>query len=132
MIASTLRLASLAATAILIASFAMFVVDETRTGSDHQLARLASDPGSAGPQLAATASDLDAPDPSASLRRERARRHGRVRELIDRADDLLLAPFLGVVTSRSIWLQRCVAGLLALLVFGFGLRLLAAYVGPRR
>jgi hypothetical protein len=52
-----------------------------------------------------------------------------VRERIDDANDIVVKPFTGIVDSGSIWAQRGVPALLAFLVFGVALRLLAAYIG---
>ena len=56
-----------------------------------------------------------------------------MREAIDEANDVIVSPFSGVVSgSNSIWAQRAVTTLLALLVFGVGLRMVAAYASPGR
>ncbi|GAC1315765.1 MAG: hypothetical protein NVSMB25_00210 [Thermoleophilaceae bacterium] len=127
MIASTLRLASLVASAVLLASFALFAVDETRNGSQHQVARVAAADAPATPAVA-PAPDVNRPSPSPALRAERARRHGSLRETIDRGNDILTGPFTGVVRSQDIWVERGVPALLALLLFGVALRFLANYL----
>ena len=92
----------------------MFAADEMQRGSDAQRSRLAGEPGD--------------PSPSAMAERDRERTHGPVREAVDDANDLLLAPFAGVTSSRNRWVQRGVPALLALLVYGAGLTLLANYL----
>lgn len=113
MLASALRIASIAATAILVLSFAMFAIDESKAGSE----RLVADEAES------------APSPEGERAREEA--HGDARELIDDADDLLVKPFSGVVDSADVWVRRGVPTLLALLVWGLGLRLLAGYAPGR-
>ena len=58
-----------------------------------------------------------------------------MREAIDDANDLLLQPFSGLVNSPSNWVMHGVPALLALLVYGLGLGLLANSLpktAPRR
>ena len=63
----------------------------------------------------------------------REKRHGKVREAIDDANDVIVSPFTGVVSpSSSIWLQRAVPALLALLIFGVGVRFLASFLAHGR
>jgi hypothetical protein len=127
-IARVLVWASTAAALIVLASFAMFAVDEAQHGSNQQVSKLA---GEIEPTSATT--DVNQADPSPKTERQREKMHGRVREAIDDADDVLVKPFAGAVDSNSIWVQRGVPSLLAFLVFGVGLRMLAAYVpGGRR
>lgn len=73
-----------------------------------------------------------AASPSPAGERERERRHGDVRELIDDANDVLLAPFAGLTeNSESRWMQRGIPALLGLLVYGFGLGYLARFATAR-
>ena len=70
--------------------------------------------------------------PTPAGEREREQRHGDVRELIDDANDILLAPFAGITdTAGSRWVQRGVPALLGLLVYGFGIGFLARYARGR-
>ena len=67
------------------------------------------------------------------MERARERRHGDVRELIDDGNDILVAPFTSVSDSDEIWVQRAVPAVLALLLYGVVLTIVAAYVsGGRR
>ena len=92
--------------------FLMFAADETRRGSEAQQAKLAD--------------ELETePSPSASQEAERERRHGPVREIVDDANDYLLAPFTALVSSRNSWVAHGVPALLALLAYGVGLTMLA-------
>lgn len=126
-----LRVASLVATLIVVASFVLFVVDQTTAGSKQEVAQLNADAGQDVSRPVA-ATNLDAPDPTPAVKRERAKRHGEVRNLIDDADDVVLRPFVGIVHSNDVWVERLLPGLLALLVFGLGLRILAGYVEPAK
>lgn len=92
--------------------FLAFAYDEVRAGSEVTVARIA--------------------DPGAERDREEA--NGQARELIDDANDVLLEPFTGLVSgSGSAWVRHGVTALLALLLYGFGLRALAnATPQPRR
>jgi hypothetical protein len=115
-----LRTVSIVAGAIVLLSFAMFAIDETRDASEQSRAAIAG--------LEATRSS----DPSASEERARERAHSRAREAIDDADDVLVAPFAGLVDGAdSSWVRRGVPTLLALVVYGFGLSFLARYARGR-
>jgi hypothetical protein len=115
--ASVLRFVAVGASAIVIFSFLAFATEEAGNGSRGQVDKV----GEA----------LDEPAPAANTERERERRHGEVRERLDDANDVLLKPFAGVVDSRNHWVQRIVPGVLALLVYGLGLGMLANVI-PRR
>lgn len=115
---------------VLVASFAMFAVDQAQNGSKQQVAKLGNELGPASAQT-----NINQADPSPKTERERERQHGDVREAIDDVDDVLVSPFASVVKdSDSIWVQRGIPTLIALLLFGLGLRLLAGYLpgGVRR
>ena len=129
MIARLAVWASTIAALVLLVSFGFFAVDQASDGSKQQVAKLGS---KLEPTNAAT--NVNQADPSPQTERAREKAHGYVREKIDDADDVLVSPFTGVVDSKSIWVQRGVPTLLALLLFGVGLRVLAAYLpgGARR
>jgi hypothetical protein len=115
-----LRTVSIVAGAIVLLSFALFAIDETRTASQQSAAAVAG--------LNASR----AADPSPSQERARERAHSRAREAVDDADDVLVAPFSGLVDSaESSWVRRGVPTLLALIVYGFGLAFLARYARGR-
>jgi hypothetical protein len=115
-----LRTVAVVAGAIVLLSFALFAVDETRDASERSAQAIAG--------LEATR----ASDPSASQERARERAHSTARELVDDADDVLVAPFAPIVSSsESSWVRRGVPTLLALIVFTFGLSFLARYARGR-
>jgi hypothetical protein len=115
-----LRTVSVVAGAIVLLSFALFAIDETRDFSKESQAAVAG--------LDATR----AAEPTAREERARERAHSKLRETIDDADDILVAPFAGIVSgSDSSWVRRGVPTLLALIVWGFGLSFLARYARGR-
>ena len=112
MIASIVRLlrfASIAICVIVIASFAVFAIDQTKTASVHQQQEL----GAGSP--AQTAGGKSAPA-----------HEGGAHKAIDDVAGKLTSPFSGVVSGSSgEWAVRGTKLLLALLVYGFGLGFLA-------
>jgi hypothetical protein len=114
---------------VVVISFALFAIDQARDGSKQQVAKLGS---KLEPTNAAT--NVNQADPSPLAERAREKRHGDVREAIDDVNDVLVSPFSDVVDSKSIWVERGVPSLIALLLFGVGLRILATYLpgGTRR
>jgi hypothetical protein len=109
-----LRAAALVTSAIVLVAFALFALDETREASVRTARELAG--------LKATR----AATPTPGQERARERAHSPVRELIDDANDVLLAPFaFAEPTTASAWARRGVPALLALLVYGVGLSFLA-------
>jgi hypothetical protein len=129
MIARLVTWVSTIAAVVLVASFGLFAIDQARNGSEQQVAKLA---GGLEPTNART--NVNQADPTPRTERAREKKHGDVREAIDDANDVLVSPFAGVVDSNSIWTQRGIPTLIAFLLFGVGLRLLAAYLpgGGRR
>ena len=123
MIARLVTWVSTIAALVVIASFGLFAIDQARDGSKQQVAKLGS---KLEPTNAST--NINQADPSPKAERAREKAHGKVREAIDDANDVLVSPFSGVVDSKSIWVQRGVPTLIALLLFGVGLRILAAYL----
>jgi hypothetical protein len=93
---------------IVIASFAVFAIDQTKSASVHQQQQLAG------------ASPADATG------RKSAVHKGEVHKAIDDVSGQLTSPFSGVVSGSSgEWAVRGTKLLLALLVYGFGLGFLA-------
>jgi hypothetical protein len=110
-----LKWASTIACAILVLSFGLFAIDQAKGGTQ----RLENKVGG-----------INDPAPSAQTEKQRERAHGKVREAIDDADDVLIEPFSSVVTSGSVWAKRGVALGLGLLVYGLLARILIGYL-PR-
>ena len=116
MIERTLRLVATALSLILLAGFAMFALDEFDRASSRQRSELAG---------------FEQTDPTPVGERNREKRHSTGREYIDDANDLLLKPFAGVISSGSRWAQRGVPTLLGLLVYGFLVAFLARFMKGR-
>jgi hypothetical protein len=116
-LASLLRAAAVVASAIVVVSFGLFALDETRAASKRSAAEVAG----------TRASRSVDPDPTEERARERA--HSDVRELIDDADDVLLAPFAWAAPEDSgKWAQRGIPAVVALVAYGFLLPFLARYL----
>jgi len=110
--ARLLRLASFVICAIVIASFATFAVQQTKTASGHQQEALPGATKHAAPTTPAP--------------------EGSVHKALDEASDELTSPFAGLVSgSSSEWAIRGVKLLLALIVYGFGLSYLARVLRVR-
>jgi hypothetical protein len=109
-LAGLLRIASWVICLIVLASFVVFVVDQTSTASVHQQNEL--NPGG--------------PPPAA------AKHESALHKTIDDAANALTSPFAGVVSgSSSQWVIHGVRTLLALLVYGFGFGFLARVIRVR-
>lgn len=112
------------ASTLVALGFLMFAVDELNHGSETQQQAISSElEGQPASVTAATA-----------LTGEEAReqQHGTVREAIDDANDVLLAPFDDLIDSSNAWVQRGVPALLALLLYGAGLGMLANFLPKQR
>ncbi|MCW3020452.1 MAG: hypothetical protein JWN10_2760 [Solirubrobacterales bacterium] len=108
-----LRLASLVICAIVIASFAIFALDQTKTASKHQTEELTGGPAATGTSGARAGSSAKAHE-------------GSLHKTIDEASEEFTSPFAGAVSgSNSEWLSRGVKLFLALLVYGVGVGFVA-------
>ena len=121
---SGIRSIAILATAIVLLGFALFAVDEMDRGSQNQQSALASELESASESPA-----VISPDPREERMREQ--RNGDFREAIDDANDVLLAPFAGLVDSENAWVANGVPTILGLLVYGLLLGLVANML-PKR
>ena len=116
--AGLVRITAVVASVLVGLGFLLFAMDEADRGSAQQQTKLAN--------------DLE-PAPSRRGEAVREKRQSRPRELIDDANDVLLAPFAGLTSGKDLWTQHLVSGALALLAYGLGLMLLANYLPqPRR
>jgi hypothetical protein len=114
---TVLRWASTIACAILIVSFGLFAIEKSKGGAKDQVEKVVG---------------ISEPSPDPKNEREREKKHSDVREAIDDANDVLTAPFSGVIDSGSIWAKRGVATLLALILYGVIARILIGYLPGRR
>lgn len=112
-----LRWCSIIATLLVVIGFVLFVIDQAQGGVQAQIEAIEI---AQGPALKGEAEQ------------RRALLRGGGREMIDDANDILLRPFNNVVHSEQIWVQRGVPTLLALLVYGLLLGLVANSMKPRR
>jgi hypothetical protein len=122
---SAIRLVAVIASGLILLGFAFFATDEMNRGSQNQQNALDS-------EIHMTE---DAPPIAPSPRQESLReaRNGDVRELVDDANDVLLAPFAGVVdNSTNPWVIHTVPMLLGLLTYGLLLGLIANWLPKRR
>jgi hypothetical protein len=111
-LASLLRLASWVICLIVLASFVIFVVEQTSSASTHQQEEVNEHPSSAGP-----------PAP---------KHESTVHKKTDEASNFFTSPFAGIVSgSSSQWVIHLVKTALALLVYGFGLSYLARVIRVR-
>lgn len=111
-LAGLLLLASRIVCLIVIASFVVFVVNQTSSASTHQQNELN---GGSSP---APASD--------------AKHESTVHRTLDEASDALTSPFAGVVSgSHSQWTIHIVRTVLALLVYGLGVAFLVRFIRVR-
>ncbi len=118
-LASVLKLASIVLCAIVIVSFALFVVNRTSSASQHQTQKLNGETTLAGEHETGLA-----PDSGGGK--------GSLRRTIDEASEAITSPFSGVTEgSSSEWLIRGVDLLLALLVYGLGLGFVARAIRVR-
>jgi len=123
-----LRWFSIAATAILLLSFGLFAIDQAYKGSSQQVAKI----GYANEAQASARDNINQANPTPRIERARERRHLSPREALDDVNDLLISPFAGITDSTSIWLQRGLPTMIALLVFGVGVRMAAGYAPVHR
>jgi hypothetical protein len=116
---SLIRFVAIGVSVVVVLGFAMFAIDETDKGSKAQQAKLERELGT-----------TVAPDERLEAARER--KHGPVREAVDDANDVLLRPFADLVDSDNSWVNHGIPALLALLIYGLGLGLLANMLPKQR
>lgn len=115
LIVRSLRFASLVVCLIVIASFAIFVVDESKSASSRQTQEITGGPSA-----------------TASTGAHGSSGESGVHKAIDEASEELTSPFAGLVSgSSSEWVVRGVKLLLTLAVYGFGVGFLARMVRVR-
>lgn len=115
-----LRFVAVVCSLLVILGWGWFAVNETNAASEQSQAEIA------GQTAARTAS----PDPDQEQDREKV--DSKVHEFVDDANDILLRPFSAIAQdSASKWVRRTVPALLALLVYGFGIGILARVAAGR-
>jgi hypothetical protein len=120
-VATLIRICAVSAAVVVAASLTLFAIDQSSASTKAQV-----DTVKEGSAVAVQSdADIDVPAPPAAVERIREQRHSSVRENIDDANDIVVSPFTGIVSSGSVWAQRGVPAVLALLLFGLGGMLLA-------
>jgi len=114
-------LASVLICLIVLASFAIFVVDQAKGASSHQQEAL----------VKGTPSDTNGEGSAKSG--SSSTNEGGVHKTVDEVSNSLTSPFSGITAgSKSLWTIQGVDVLLALAVYGFGLGFLARILQSRR
>ena len=108
------RIVAIAASTLVALGFLLFALEEADNGSKGQQAKIDD--------------ALVAPSPTPRQEFLREQENGQVREYIDDANDVLLAPFADLVGGDDDWMQRVIPALLALLVYGLGGLILANFL----
>lgn len=120
MIERALRFAAVACSLLVIAGWGWFAIDQADTASKNTQAEISG-------QIAQTTVN---PDPDQEHEREQV--NSKPHEAVDDVNDVLLKPFASVSEdSSSKWVRRSVPALLALVVYGFGLGILARVAAGR-
>ena len=119
-LSTTLRLVSRLACLIVLASFALFAIDQAGNASAHQQNAVDA---SAPPSIASSLKAPPAPSKKSST---------GVRHVIDEASSAITSPFSGAVAGvHNEWASRGALTALALLIYGFGLGFLARFLRVR-
>jgi hypothetical protein len=122
---SFVRLVAIVTSGIVLLGFAFFATDELGRGSQNQQNKLDKEVTGA---LADPAPISPTPDQEAS----REKVNGTFRELVDDANDVLLGPFTDIVKSNDRWVTHGFPAMLALLLYGLGLGMLANMLPKER
>jgi hypothetical protein len=112
-LAKLIRWASILICLIVIASFLVFAVNQTKSASGHQREALGESPAAVHNGKSTTPKESS------------------THKALDEASSKLTAPFSGIVTNSSEWAKRSVELVLALLVYGFGLAYIARVLRVR-
>jgi hypothetical protein len=120
---SLIRFVAIAISGIVLLGFALFAVNEMDKGSQAQQDKVER-------ELGHTPNDLVAPNGREEAFREA--HQGKFHEAVDDANDVLLRPFVDLVDSDSAWVNHGVPALLGLLIYGFGLGMLANMLPKQR
>jgi hypothetical protein len=119
MIVRSLRFASLVACVIVIASFAIFVVEESKSASSRQTQEITGGPSASAPTHRHGSASASSSESS-------------VHKAIDEASEEVTSPFASLVSgSSNEWVIRGVKLLLSLAVYGFGIGFLARVIRVR-
>jgi hypothetical protein len=120
---SLIRFMAIASSVIVVLGFTLFAVNEADKGSQAQQDKVESELGHAPDDLVA---------PNAHDEAFREAHQGKFHEAVDDANDVLLRPFVDLVDSDSAWVNHGIPALLALLIYGLGLGMLANMLPKQR
>jgi len=126
-VGSLIRLVAIVTSVLIVLGFAFFAADEMDRGSKTQQNALDNELSS----LNRKPTPVEIA-PTAAQEALREKRNGGFREMIDDANDVLLAPFSSVTDSSNNWVVRGVPTVLGLLLYGLGLGLLANMLPKQR
>jgi hypothetical protein len=125
-LAAAVRWASLIASAFVVLGFVFFLVNQTSTASKNQVVAITG-----GTDVKAE-SATKVPNPSPAVEKLREKENDKLHEFVDDVNDVLLAPFTGIINSDSIWVIRLFTLGCALLIYGLLGQYLARAMGLRR
>jgi hypothetical protein len=120
---SLIRFLAIAISGVVVLGFVLFAVGEADKGSQAQQDKLDR-------ELGHSPNDLVAPNARDEAVREG--HQGSFHEAVDDANDILLRPFVDLIDSDSAWVNHGIPALLALLIYGFGLGILANMLPKQR
>jgi hypothetical protein len=116
---SLIRLIAIACSGLVLLAFAFFATDEMSGASQRQQDALHT-------EIHGEAADPAPIAPSSGAELDREQQNGVFRETIEDANDVLVGPFTGLVAnSTDRWVTHGVPALLGVLLYGFGLGMLA-------
>jgi hypothetical protein len=122
---SLVRLLAILCSGLVLLGFAFFATDELDRGSQNQQAKLDK-------EVTGALGDPAPISPAPQIEALRESRNGTFRELVDDSNDLLLGPFTGLVDSKDRWVTHGVPAILALLLYGLCLGMLANMLPKER
>jgi hypothetical protein len=120
---SLIRYLAIAISVVIFLGFALFAVNEADKGSKTQQDKVERELGHAPNDMIA---------PSARDEAYREAHQGTFHEAVDDINDVLLRPFVDLVDSDSAWVNHGIPALLGLLIYGFGLGMLANALPKQR
>ena len=122
---SFVRLVAILASGLVLLGFAFFAVDEMERGSQTQQNLLDRETKGAEYDPAPIA-----PTPGQEAAREQV--NSPIHEIVDDVNDVLLNPFTGLIDTTDRWVAHGVPALLALLLYGLCLGMLANMLPKER
>ena len=122
---SFVRLLAVVCSGIVLLGFVYFATDELSRGSQNQQNLINR-------EVTGSVIDPTPIAPTSDQEKVRESTNGSFREVVDDVNDVLLGPFTGIVNSDDRWVTHGVPTLLALLLYGVGLGMLANMLPKQR